>query len=389
MSVSNTNFFGRRDDRLVRIFLAVAIGVLSVIVFYPQIFGHHDTDIHNHLLSVQEMSQTWQYNLYSIFYLLVYVLSFGTGNFFLISCAAMAVLTLSVVAKGLLSYSAMKNAVGRRLSAAFVTIALVLIMPLPNWWKPEQIYLDKIAPNFWFNSTSILTMPFAILLFFSALSWLRTLSLRSWLWLVTFSLLSVLTKPNYVLAFMPALGVAVLVRIAVTKSEIGRALLLFTGLALLLIFVLGLQYADTYTGSNEISSSGESTHIIIAPFAVWKLYSPNIPASLLLSIAFPLSVAVFYFPEIKTDPAVLLAWAVWTIAVLQYVFLAESGEFLPDGNWGWGSNIAIYIVFLVSAMVFLRQPRSLRYYLVAILFSLHLATGIYYFAKIAHGVGFL
>jgi hypothetical protein len=234
-------------------------------------------------------------------------------------------------------------------------------------------------------------MPFAILLFFSALSWLRTLSLPSWLWVVVFSLLSVLTKPNYVLAFMPTLGIAVLIRLGLNRGrELGRTLLFSAGLGILVIFVLGLQYAETYMSSTGTTSAPqESAHTIIAPFAVWRLYSPNIPASLLLSIAFPLSVVILYFRECKSNPTVLMAWGVFAIAVLQYVFLAESGETLADGNWGWGSNIAVYILFLVSAMVFLPQPRSWRYYFVAMFFGLHLASGIYYFAKIANGVGYL
>ena len=391
MNVSNATFSAGPGDRTVTIGLVFVIGLLSVVAFYPQIFGHHNTDIHNHLLAVQEMSQRWQWNLYSIFFLLVYELSLGTGNFFGISCAAMGVLTLSVIFKGILSYLVVKNATGRKLTAACAAIALVLVMPLPNWWKPDQIYLDKIAPNLWFNSTGILTMPFAILLFFSAIAWLRKLSLRSWLWVLIFCLMSLLTKPNYVLALMPALGIAVLIRVAgLQREEIARTLLFFAGLALVAICVLALQYADTYVASSGTpSASGESAHTIIAPFAVWRVYSPNIPASLLLSIAFPLGVTILYFREVKTNPTMLLAWGIWAAAMLQYILLAESGEYLADGNWGWGSNIAMYIVFLVSAMVFLRQPRSLRYYSVAILFSLHLATGIYYFVKIAHGVGYL
>jgi hypothetical protein len=299
----------------------------------------------------------------------------------------MALLTLSVMAKGLLSYLVLKNASGRKLTAACGTIALVLIMPLPNWWKPEQIFLDKIAPNLWFNATFILTMPFAILLFFSAISWLRTLSLRSWLRVLICCLMSVLTKPNYVLAFIPALGVAVLIRIALfQKREVARALLCFAGLTLVAVFMLGLQYADSYLRSGATpSASGASSPFIIAPFAVWKLYSPNILASLLLSIAFPLSVAILYFDKIKANLTTLLAWGVWVVAMLQYILLAETGEYFRDGNWGWGSNIAMYIVFLISMMVVLSEPRSPRFYLVAVVWALHLATGIYYFVNVPRG----
>lgn len=381
MNRSQATFNDRRDDLVLSISLALVIGVLSVIAFYSQIFGPHHTDIHDQLLSVQEMSHRWQWNLYSLFYLLTYLLSFGTGNFFAISCAAMALLTLSVMAKGLLSYLVLKNASGRKLTAACATIALVLIMPLPNWWKPEQIFLDKIAPNLWFNATFILTMPFAILLFFSAISWLRTLSLRSWLCVLICCLMSVLTKPNYVLAFIPALGVAVLIRIAVLqKREVARALLYFAGLTLVAVFVLGLQYADSYLRSEPTSP------FIIAPFAVWKIYSPNIPASLLLSIAFPLSVGILYFDKIKANLTALLAWGVWVVAMLQYILLAETGEYFRDGNWGWGSNIAMYIVFLISMMVVLSEPRSPRFYLVAVVWALHLATGIYYFVNVPRGM---
>src|SRR5580700_1836 len=104
MNKSNASFFGRHDDRSVTIGLAVVIVLLSVIAFYPQIFGINVTDMHNHLLSVQEMSRRWQWNLYSLFYLLVYALSLGTGDLFGINCAALVVLTLSVIAKGVLSY---------------------------------------------------------------------------------------------------------------------------------------------------------------------------------------------------------------------------------------------------------------------------------------------
>jgi hypothetical protein len=374
---------------MLSISLALVIGILSVIAFYSQIFGLHKTDIHDHLLAVQEMSHRWQWNLYSLFYLLTYLLSFGMGNFSVISCAAMALLTLSVIAKGILSYLVLKNASGRKLIAAFATIALVLIMPLPNWWKPEQIYLDKIAPNLWFNSTFILTMPFAVLLFFSAISWLRTLSLRSWLWVLISCLMSVLTKPNYALAFIPALGVAVLIRITIFQNrEFARALWCFAGLTLVAIFILGLQYADSYLSSGVTpSASATSSPFIIAPFAVWTLYSPNIPASLLLSIAFPLSVAILYFDKIKANLPTLLAWGVWLVALLQYILLAETGEYFRDGNWGWGSNIAMYIVFLTSMMVVLSEPISRRFYLVTVVWTLHLATGIYYFVNISRGIG--
>ena len=79
----------------------------------------------------------------------------------------------------------------------------------------------------------------------------------------------------------------------------------------------------------------------------------------------------------------LLAWGGLAIAVLQYVLLAETGETFPDQNWIWGSNVAMYLLFLVSARLFVSQGRSWRFNLVALVFSLHVGTGLYYYIKLA------
>jgi hypothetical protein len=127
---------------------------------------------------------------------------------------------------------------------------------------------------------------------------------------------------------------------------------------------------------------------MLAPFEVWRLYSPNIPVSLLLSIAFPLGVAVLYFKEIKTDVSVLLAWGVLVVAIAQYALLAETGERFTHANWIWASNFAMYVVFLVSTVVLLTQPRTMRFYFSMTLLAFHVIIGVCYYAKIALGLGF-
>ena len=385
----------RIEKPWVPISLGILIGGLTIIALWPQIFGPNPadiTDIYDHLLLVKDMgTKGSSWNLYSLFFVLVYILSFGSKNFGVIAWAGTVILTASVIAKGLLSYFLLRKTSCGQLSAALVSVALVLIMPLPNWWKPGEIYLDKIAPTIWFNSTAILAMPFAILLFLATVEWLERPRTVSLLWVLVFSLLSVLTKPNYVLAIVPVVWVILFVRAGVHgNSKTIRPLLFYAGLTLIVLCVLGFQYLDTFNSgpSGDPTNREEASHIIVAPFVVWSIFSPNIPASLLLSVAFPLSVAVLYFEKIRHNFKLTLAWAVWAVAVLQYVLLAESGDRLTDGNWGWGSNIAMYIVFLMSAAVFMAQARSPRFYFVLTLFSLHLISGIYYYIKLALGLGY-
>jgi hypothetical protein len=395
MSDSGAIGFNKSETRRVVILLALITGVLTVIALYPQIFGptqtEDNTDIYDHLRMVQNMGLRGPWNLYSLFFILTYVLSFGSKNFYLLGLVGMAVMTAAVVAKAILSYYLVEKAAPSKPVAGLISLALILAMPLPNWWNPDEIYLDKIAPTVWFNSTAILNLPFDVLLFFAALKWLKSQTVRSSIWLAVFSVLSVLTKPNYLLAFFPVLGFIVLAR-AVAKHNwrAFHTLLFCTGLALVLGSILVAQYFDTFTGTSSVPkiSTTEVSPLEIAPLLVWSQYSPNITASLLLSIAFPLSVTALWFKQIKNNAAVTLAWAVFAFALLQYMLLAERGEALEMGNWGWGSNFALYILFLVSTMVLLSQPRSPRFYFAAILFGFHVASGIYYYLKVARGAGY-
>lgn len=374
--------------------LGTVTGILAIMALYQQIFGPHTkdiTDIYDHLLTVKDMSPQGPWCLYSLFFVLVYALSFGSKSYYVLALVATVVLTACIILKGILSYYVIEKAAKSELVAAFISLGLILAMPLPNWWKPDEIYIDKIAPNIWFNSTAILNMPFDILLFFSTLKWLKASTGRAFISMAVFTLLSVLTKPNYILAFIPVIGCVVLGR-TLTNPRVGalQRLLSYSALVFGVCGILWLQYVDTFTTTpiSGPSSGKEESSIILAPFAVWKVFSPNIPASLLLSVAFPLSFAVLYFREVKNEASLALAWAVWAVATLQYVLLAETGEAFNYANWIWASNFAMYIVFLVSAKLLISERRSPRFYLVAIIFCLHVASGIYHYVKVACGAGY-
>jgi hypothetical protein len=46
------------------------------------------------------------------------------------------------------------------------------------------------------------------------------------------------------------------------------------------------------------------------------------------------------------------------------------------------------LLFLVSTVVLLAQPRSKRFYFLGSLLALHVAAGIYYYARVALGMGY-
>ena len=394
MSDTSAGRFNIGKDRSTVVWLGATIGILTVVALYDQVFGPHTadiTDIYDHLLVVKDMTPHGPWNLYSLFFLLVYVLSFGSKEYLVLAVVGTVVITASVIAKGILSYFVLRRVTPNRLLAAYLSLGLILVMSLPNWWKPEQLYLDKIVPTLWFNSTAMLTMPFAILLFFTTVKWLKEGSIRTLFWLSLFSVLSVLTKPNYILAFLPVLGLVVVTQAAINRrADTFRNVLWLVGLSAVVGGILYIQSTEPVSSGpfGNPNATEESVHIVLAPFAVWRVYSPNIPASLLLSIAFPLGVALLYFKESKRDVSILLAWGVLVVAIAQYALLAETGERFADANWIWASNIAMYLVFLVSTVVLLAQPRSKRFYFLSALLALHIAAGVYYYARVALGLGY-
>src|SRR6202011_3196461 len=107
MSDLSAGRFSPGKDRVVVVWLGVVIGILTVVAIYEQVFGPHTTDItdiYDHLLVVKDMTTHCPWNLYSLFFLLVYVLSFGWKQSLTLAVVGTAVITASVIAKGILSY---------------------------------------------------------------------------------------------------------------------------------------------------------------------------------------------------------------------------------------------------------------------------------------------
>lgn len=122
----------------------------------------------------------------------------------------------------------------------------------------------------------------------------------------------------------------------------------------------------------------EGGGILVAPFAVWSLYSPHIALSLLLSLLFPLGVVVLAWPAVRRAPVLAFAWSVLGVAVAQMALLGEQGPRFPHGNFFWGAYAASFVVFLESAIVLAHEPDSWRTKLAWGLLAAHASSGVLY-----------
>jgi hypothetical protein len=207
-------------------------------------------------------------------------------------------------------------------------------MPIVNWWNYKSVYLGQIAPTIWHNSTTILVMPVVILLFSASSRWLGAPTTRNATLTSGLCVLSAAIKPSYAIAL---LFVLVPWYCYIALKTTGMSLLRLVGhIAILLGPVIGTLLIQWLLIASY-------TAITIAPFGVWSLYSPNPIASLMLSLAFPLAVSILYRGCWRGNVGFVLAWAVFAVALMEFILLAEEGVRFNHANFLWGPCMALCV----------------------------------------------
>ncbi len=291
--------------------------------------------------------------------------------------AASAALVLLVLAKLALSV-AFARWLGARAGHALgpaagllLAVALFFLAPLPNWWRPENIYLGQLSPTAWHNPTVITVLPLAVATFWAFLGGGEAPRRRDDALVGLLLGISVLAKPNFALVFAP---VVLLLRLRQAWRPVRLALLFAPA-----VVALGWQYWQAISSGLEPRASGP---LSIQPLEVWRLYSPHPLASALVSLAFPLAVSAFALPRPRHGRALVAAWLVTAVAVAEFALLAEPEPRLGDANYYWGVVPAVYLLFLVSACELLaeRAPRGRTTAMRAVcgaLLTLHVASGVF------------
>lgn len=207
---------------------------------------------------------------------------------------------------------------------------------------------------------------------------------------VTIMILMTLTKPNYTLSLLPALGLIGLYRI-IRRQPLDWPLLL--GLGVTGTVLLGLQFFSTY-------NSPDQSRIMFGVFRFMTLWAP--PGFVILqffaSIAFPLYVAIAFRAQAKKDPLLNLTWVIFLISAVFAYFVHETRPRLYHGNFTWGAYVSLFVLFVASILFLIREhPRildikglpslrvlGLKSTIALILLALHIASAIYYWLDLVN-----
>jgi hypothetical protein len=239
-----------------------------------------------------------------------------------------------------------------------IVLALMLVMPV-NMLTPRNLYLGYIPIHAYHNPTIVALKPFAVMLFLLAgCIFARQPMRHPWRLVLAagvLTVLSILAKPNYVLALLPALIICAAV--AYYRGQPVNRRLLLWGFAVPASVALSIQ-ALLFSANNEI---------IIAPLAVmdaWgvkinPLASQGLLLKFFLSILFPLFVYGLYFRVARRSLYLNLAWLTFGCGAAYTYLLAQAGPHLADGNFTWSGQITLLILFMTSVVFFVQQTRGL------------------------------
>lgn len=328
----------------------------------------------------------------ALFYVLTWLAAFGQCHFTLLMGAAAAVLAGLAAAKWWATRHVFQDYFGAQHPAneqfGWLALALAFVCSLPvyDWWLLGYYIKGQPSPNYWMNGTVLASWPFAVLLFWQSYRQLQSPEAGWWRRMLLWLVLLVVSKPSY--AFVFALVYPLFLA---GRHGFGRAVrrhFVPLGLLGLLVaieyYLVFLQKDSVYV---RVFNRGEASGVDVCLFCVWKLYSSNIPLSVLAGVAFPVATAMAFWRELRQKLLFWYAWAGFFTAIAISAVFTQKGEEFTCWNFRWQTYIAAYLLFTVSVLFVWEKISADGYRMngrtrrLAFLFLLHLLSGFVYIVK--------
>jgi hypothetical protein len=371
-----------KKPRLVLILDILAI-LLPLSIFLFIVFKEVGTDIQLHSRMVKQI-KTNQIALPGnfLYYFIVDKLTFYTKNAQIIQITSALLVSVMVSLKYFISKRIIAT-LGLKLTTKEVSVlafSLLFIFSLPHInyvTNFSRYYLGMLPPNVWHNSTTIMVMPFALLLFWQSTLQLRYHSIKRLYLIAGLIVLNILLKPSFFFVFAAVYPLMLLIQYKISKSFAINLIPVVIGLLLIYVEFVFLFNVQTESG------------IIIEPFKVWGNFMPRdkiifIPVAILLSWTFPIGVFVLcrsLIPKLEYIYLTLLALA----GIGLYALLMEDNSRRWDANFSWQNIMVGYILFLVSSTLFFSHKKEIQASKRVLLYSayaLHLLSGVFYLYKV-------
>jgi hypothetical protein len=293
-----------------------------------------------------------------VYHLSIYIFSLLNLEFGPLFLASALVSALAVAAKYFFSHKYIKEYASgttsppnlredknfRRIIISF-SVMLVFVFSLPiTVLLGGDFYLLNFPPNVWHNPTTILLMPFAVILFWVSYRQLENPTSNRITAITLLCIINILIKPSFFFIFCGVYPLFFLSKHGFKVEFWKNMIPIIIGIALV-YFEYYLLYAEAD------SSSG----VAIGLFTVWAHYSPNIPLAFLGSIFFPIVYFGFYWRSLIKSLLFKYSVTLLALAVVVFSVLIETGSRKYHGNFAWQYIVANYILYMVIIALFVKR----------------------------------
>ena len=390
----NPSFFPRPRIRVHHIFVGLITALLFVLAAKQDVFRDH----FQHANFAELLAQKVESPPHFIYHLLVIFVNSVTSFSFLNSGFVVIGLSVFFTFLFLMEYLQFSAPTTYRAPLAVLCLALFFLHPIPLlYWRDKHMYYGYMAPNIFHNPTVILLKPLALLHFmmFTRLIDTSNYKLRNLILLVLITSVSILAKPSYMMTVLPA---TVLIWLYSTLKEKNfskqTTQLIALGLILPTVALIGWQFFRTFGPQGAEVTRWNKGKLAFSPLELFRYYSSTLSfiPKVLGSLAFPLSVIFFHFKVAKRSFDFQLALVNMLVAAIFNYCLVDKGGCFLCGDFGWSSQIALFLFNCVSLKIFFQSidfstdgftnTRSkLGIAIPMALFTLHVISGVFWYSS--------
>jgi hypothetical protein len=334
-------------------------------------------DLLSHIFFVEKIFDGEVYIPHPLWHLSVHYMKYITLNE---KCAASLVSVGYVVLWVYIVQNVYTFLIGKERNTSYTVLFLSIIFIIgPAYIHSFSKYIvtGTGSPNIWHNITLFAVKPFALLTLFFTVLGLEKKKLSYYVIGFISLFLSIFAKPSFVIVFLPALALFILVKKTYSKEN----LLYFMILSLMSVSVLGYQFTHTYGGEGNGA-------IIIDVLGVWSRYSPNVLVSIILALMFPLVYSITNIKHVLRNNYIILTWFITFISIIYAAVFAESGPRYNHGNFFWSYMISLSLLYVFTIADYFKHHGSINRVVkigLNLILVWQILVGVYYFVQIMEG----
>lgn len=365
---------------------------ISLVIFSGIFYCKIPTDLQDHVFGLTLILKHHSFPVPPMYYFLLYLLSGFSVDITTLSNVAVVILSLAVAFKYYFSVQLIADLYASKKIHAVLNLAIwLLIFSAPIVYNYKQMLFGRIATNFWHNSTTILLMPFAILLQHQSIKFLKLkeAGIVNTVPIIVLGIVNVLIKPSFLFAFIPAF----LMMVAIASGTRSQLFKMASFIVLVLGSLILIEYYAIYKMAiiDAVRFKNDAKGIEIKPFYNFLIFCGGswavLTVNVFVSLTFPVLCFCFFKKETQKDTSVTFVILLFLVSFLIGAFISEKGIMASNGNFMWQLHISNYMLFLILIKLSYDQALKIGFSNKKILyliftFGLHVASGLLYLVKI-------